>query len=224
MDDGSGPILIGLVWYTTLDSATDTTMRKSNEEIKVRYWFEQVGKVTWRHFKIVTGPKSKCANNCKYKVHDTVGNKTVACCWEKHGEESANYQQKGSHTVWSNIKPVRWVPSPAHSDKTGLLIMVLLRLTDQPTHQTWTPSRVCGVIAKIKMRESWPNNTDKLTTAIKASITPQLCHKAIASMPRQLDTEIHAKGAMTKFWGHKLTCSSEGGHFCVITNFLIGLM
>lgn len=102
-------------------------------------------------------------------MHDTVRNKTVACCWEKNGQESTNYHQKGSHTVLSNIKPVRWVPSPAHSDKTGLLIMVLLRLTDQPTRRTWTPSWIYGVIVKMKMRDS---NTTILKLRIKKLAFP----------------------------------------------------
>ncbi|KAJ8410408.1 hypothetical protein AAFF_G00203890 [Aldrovandia affinis] len=50
------------------------------------------------------------------------------------------------------------------------------------------------------MRDSRPNNADELKAAIKAtwaSITPQQCHRLIASMPRRIDAVIHAKGALT---------------------------
>ncbi len=46
------------------------------------------------------------------------------------------------------------------------------------------------------------NNADDLKAAIKAtcaSITPEQCHKLIASMPRCIDAVIHAKGGPTKY-------------------------
>ncbi len=56
--------------------------------------------------------------------------------------------------------------------------MVLVCLTGQQTHQTWTPLR------------TW------------ASIPPQQCHKLITSMPRRIEAVIKAKGAPTKYWVH----------------------
>ncbi len=56
-------------------------------------------------------------------------------------------------------------------------------------------------IVKRKMRDIRPNNADDLT-AIKAtwaSITPEQCHRLIASMPRRIDAVIHAKGGPTKY-------------------------
>ncbi len=47
-----------------------------------------------------------------------------------------------------------------------------------------------------------PNNVDDLKAAIKAtwaSITPEQCHRLIASMPRRTDLVIHAKGGPTKY-------------------------
>ncbi len=47
-----------------------------------------------------------------------------------------------------------------------------------------------------------PNNVDDLKAAIKAtwaSITPEQCHRLIASMPRRIDAVIHAKGGPTKY-------------------------
>ncbi len=57
-------------------------------------------------------------------------------------------------------------------------------------------------IVKRKMRDTRPNNADDLKAAIKAtwaSITPEQCHRLIASMPRHIDAVIHAKGGPTKY-------------------------
>ena len=57
-------------------------------------------------------------------------------------------------------------------------------------------------IAKRKMKDMRPNNAKELKAAIKASwssITPQQCHRLIASMPCRIKAEIHAKGAQTKY-------------------------
>ncbi len=55
-------------------------------------------------------------------------------------------------------------------------------------------------IVKRKMRDTRPNKADDLKAAIKAtwaSITPEQCHRLIASMPRRIDAVIHAKGGPT---------------------------
>ncbi len=57
-------------------------------------------------------------------------------------------------------------------------------------------------IVKRKMRDTRPNNVDGPKAAIKAtlaSITPEQCHRLIASMPRHIDAVIHAKGGPTKY-------------------------
>ncbi len=57
-------------------------------------------------------------------------------------------------------------------------------------------------IVKRKMRDTRPNNADDLKAAIKAtwtSITPEQGHWLIASMPRRIDVEFHAKGGPTKY-------------------------
>ena len=57
-------------------------------------------------------------------------------------------------------------------------------------------------IVQRKMRDSRPNNTDELKATIRvtwASITPQQCHRLIASMPCHIDAVINAKGAPTKY-------------------------
>ncbi len=57
-------------------------------------------------------------------------------------------------------------------------------------------------IVKRKMRDTRPNNADDLKAAIKAiwaSITPEQCHRLIASMSRRIDAVILAKGGQTKY-------------------------
>ena len=57
-------------------------------------------------------------------------------------------------------------------------------------------------IAKRKMRDMRPSNKEELKAAIEAfwsSITPQQCHRLIASMPCRIEAVIHAKGAQTKY-------------------------
>ncbi len=59
-----------------------------------------------------------------------------------------------------------------------------------------------SIIVKRKMTDTRPNNADDLKAAIKAtwaSITPELCHRLIASMPRRIDAVIHAKRGPTKY-------------------------
>ena len=56
-------------------------------------------------------------------------------------------------------------------------------------------------IAKRKMRDM-RLNTEELKAAIEASwpsITPQQCHRLMASMPRCIEAVIAAKGAQTKY-------------------------
>ncbi len=52
------------------------------------------------------------------------------------------------------------------------------------------------------MRDTRPNNADDLKVAIKATwacITPQQCHRLIASIPRRIEAVIHAKGDPAKY-------------------------
>ncbi len=64
------------------------------------------------------------------------------------------------------------------------------------------PHRKSGVL----MRDIRPNNADYLKSAIKstwASITPDQCHRLIASMPRRINAVIHAKGVLKEYWVHR---------------------
>ncbi len=56
------------------------------------------------------------------------------------------------------------------------------------------------------MRDTRPNNADDLKASIKAtwaSITPEQCHRLIASMPRCIEAVIYAKGGPTKYRVHR---------------------
>ncbi|KAG1927929.1 IS630 family transposase [Pimephales promelas] len=57
-------------------------------------------------------------------------------------------------------------------------------------------------IVKRKLRDARPNTQDELKAAIEtswASITPQQCHRLIASMPRHIEAVISAKGFPTNY-------------------------
>uniref|UniRef100_A0A803KET0 Tc1-like transposase DDE domain-containing protein n=1 Tax=Xenopus tropicalis TaxID=8364 RepID=A0A803KET0_XENTR len=57
-------------------------------------------------------------------------------------------------------------------------------------------------IVKRKLRDTRPNTLDELKAAIEASwasITPEQCHRLIASMPRHIEAVISAKGFPTKY-------------------------
>ncbi len=72
--------------------------------------------------------------------------------------------------------------------------MVLVCLTRQQTHQTWTPERIYEVLSRGK----WEKNADELKATVKetwASKPPQQCHKLNTSMPRRIEAVIQAKGA-----------------------------
>lgn len=159
-----GPNLIDLVWYTTLDSATDTTVGKSKEfsiNLKKRVIdLNTSGKSLGDISKQLQVQRTNVQTTVSIKCMTQSGIKLSPAAERKMVKSQPITTKKGSHTVWSNIKPVRWVPSPAHSDKTGLLIMVLLCLTDQPTRRTWTPSWIYGIV-KMKMRDS--NTTTQMS-------------------------------------------------------------
>ena len=95
--------------------------------------------------------------------------------------------------------------APAHSAKTtktwfndhGITVL------DWPANSPdLNPIENLWGIAKRKVRDMRPNNAEELKAAIEASwssITPQQCHRLIASMPRPIEAVIHAKGGPTKY-------------------------
>ncbi len=114
--------------------------------------------------------------------------------------------------------------------KIGKMTMVLVCLTGQQTHQTWTPLRIYGILSRGKRETKDQQNADELKATVKetwASIPPQQCHKLITSMPRRIEAVIKAKGAPTKYWVHtvysKWTYFPEGQQITKKA-FFIGLM
>ncbi len=89
---------------------------------------------------------------------------------------------------------------------------------DWPTNKPdLNPIENLWCIVKRKMRDTRPNNADDLKSAVKAtwaSITPEQCHRLIASMPRRIDAVNQGKRGPTKYWVHRNSHFSEAWHFC----------
>ncbi len=107
-----------------------------------------------------------------------------------YGDADFIFQQDLAHAhtakrtkSWFNDHAVTVLDWPANSPDLN------------PTENLW------GIV-KRKMRDTRPNDADDLNAAIKAtwaSITPEQCHRLIASIPRRIDLVIHAKGGPTKY-------------------------
>ncbi|KAI2658899.1 Transposable element Tcb1 transposase [Labeo rohita] len=70
-----------------------------------------------------------------------------------------------------------------------------------PAHSAKTTENLWDIV-KRKLRDARPNTLDELKAAIEASwasVTPQQCHRLIASMPRRIEAVISAKGFPTKY-------------------------
>ena len=81
----------------------------------------------------------------------------------------------------------------------GILLCVLNWPANSPD---LNPIENLWDIVKRKLRDARPNTLDELKAAIEASwasITPQQCHRLIASMPRRIEAVISAKGFPTKY-------------------------
>ncbi len=91
--------------------------------------------------------------------------------------------------------------APAHSAKATKSwfndygVTVLDRPANSPD---LNPIENLWVTVKRKMRDTRPNNADDQNNL--GFITPEQCHRLIASMPRRIDAVIHAKGGPTKYW------------------------
>ncbi len=87
--------------------------------------------------------------------------------------------------------------------KAGSMTMVLLCLIGQQTHLTWTPiENICQEEYERHQTQQyrWPKGRYQSNLGF---ITPEQCHRLIASMPRRIDAVIHAKEGPTKYWVHR---------------------
>ncbi|KAJ7335540.1 hypothetical protein JRQ81_013481 [Phrynocephalus forsythii] len=95
--------------------------------------------------------------------------------------------------------------APAHTAKSTKTWLSDHGITvlDWPANSTdLNPIENLLGIAKRKIKDMRPKNAAELKAIVEASwssITPQQCHRLIASMPHCIEAVIDAKGAQTKY-------------------------
>lgn len=95
--------------------------------------------------------------------------------------------------------------APAHSARTTVKWFSdhNIRVLDWPANSPdLNPIENLWGLLKQKVARIRPSNTDELKCAITtawAVITPDECHRLVASMPRRIEAVIKAKGAATKY-------------------------
>lgn len=134
-------------------------------------------------------------------------------CFIKDRVNAASYQEILEHFILPSAEKLygdedfvfKHDLAPAHSAKTtgkwftdhGITVLNWPANSPDlnPIENLWD-------IVKTKLRDARPNTLDELKAAIEASwasITPQQCHRLIASMPRRIEAVISAKGFLTKY-------------------------
>ncbi|KAI2647801.1 Transposable element Tcb1 transposase [Labeo rohita] len=174
-------------------------------------------RLTWatenQHWTVAQWSKVLFSDESKFCM--SFGNQG-ARVWRKTGERempkclksSVKYPQ--SVMVWGAMSAAVNAASyqdlaPAHSAKTtgkwftdhGITVLNWPANSPDlnPIENLWD-------IVKKKLRDTRPNTLDELKATIEASwasITPQQCHRLIASMPRRIEAVISAKGFLTKY-------------------------
>lgn len=134
-------------------------------------------------------------------------------CFIKSSINAAVYQEILEHFMLASVDQLygdedfifQQDLAPAHTAKTtkswfnnhGITVL------DWPANSPdLNPIENLWGIAKRKLNGKRPNNKEELKAAIEAcwsSITPEICHKMVASMPRRIKAVIRAKGAPTKY-------------------------
>ncbi|KAI2666726.1 Transposable element Tcb1 transposase [Labeo rohita] len=134
-------------------------------------------------------------------------------CFIKGRVNAASYQEILEHFMFPSAEKLygdkdfifQHDLAPAHSAKTtgkwftdhGITVLNWPANSPDlnPIENLWD-------IVKRKLRDARPNTLNELKAAIEASwasITPQQCHRLIASMPRRIEAVISAKGFPTKY-------------------------
>ncbi len=128
--------------------------------------------------------------------------------------EIPNYAKLWYRTVWNIINtgsftvPVyraSLLPTTVKSTKSWLNDHVLVCLTGQQTHQTWTLKRIYGVLSRGKleirdqtMQMSWRPLSKKPELPYHLSSAKNWSPPC----PRRIEAVIKAKGAPTNYWVH----------------------
>ncbi len=154
-------------------------------------------------------------------VSDYLGCHVICWCWstvfsEVHSQLShlpGHFRELHASFCWQALWrcwfhfPARLGTCPHCQRHQTLVQWQCVTVLDWPANSPdLNPIENLWGIVKRTMTDTRPNNADDLKAAIKAiwaSITPELCHRLIASMPRRADAVIHAKGGPTKYWVHR---------------------
>uniref|UniRef100_A0A8C1HXF7 HTH cro/C1-type domain-containing protein n=1 Tax=Cyprinus carpio carpio TaxID=630221 RepID=A0A8C1HXF7_CYPCA len=208
-----------LTWATEKQHWTVAQWSKVlfSDESKFCMSFGNQGARVWRK----TGEKEmpKCLkSSVKYPQSEMVWGAMSAAgvgplCFIKGRVNAASYQEIMEHFMLPSAEKLygdedfvfQHNLAPAHSAKTtgkwftdhGITVLNWPANSPDlnPIENLWD-------IVKRKLRDARPNTLDELKAAIEeswASITPQQCHRLIASMPRRIEAVISAKGFPTKY-------------------------
>ncbi len=153
-------------------------------------------------------------------VSDDLGCHVICWCWstvfsEVHSQRShlpGHFRALHASFCWQALWRC-WFYFPAELD-TCPHCQRYQKLVQWPWHGVtvldWpanspvlNPMKLWGIV-KSKMRDTWPNNADEGHYQSNLGfITPEQCHRLIASMPRRIDAVIHAKEGPTKYWVYR---------------------
>ncbi len=156
-----------------------------------------------------------------FTVSEYLGCPVICRCWStvfsevhSHGPQAATYQEILEHYMLHSVDKLygdadfifQQDLAPAHTAKGYKIWFNDHGLTglDWPANSPdLNPiENLRGIVNQEEDERHQTNNADDLKAAIKAtlaSITPEQCHRLIASMPRCIDAVIHAKGDPTMY-------------------------
>ncbi len=164
---------------------------KSSFQMKVHFAFHLEIKV-WRKSEEAQNP---CClkSSVKFPVSDDLGCHVICWCWstvfsEVHSQRNhlpEHFRAIHASFCWQALWRC-WFHFPA-----GLGIWPHCQRYQKLVQWPWC------YCAWLTSKLAWPEPHREW------SITPEQCHRLIASMPRSIDAVIHAKGGPTKYWVHR---------------------